>query len=171
VCDAGAADLFFHIVRRRHEARSIVVTTNLGFKAWSTAFKDASSSAAPSSIGSRSTVTRWTSTPSRGARSRRSSATRGRREPTTDLEPSGRSRCSRQLRRYANSWPPRMFAVSCGSSWPLTRAGTGAQVVPENAIAAACSAGRRLLVVAELERHVPAQIERARTPERPFRHT
>ena len=41
-CDSRAADLFFHIVSRRHEARSIVVTTNLGFKAWSTAFKDAS---------------------------------------------------------------------------------------------------------------------------------
>lgn len=41
-CDTRAADLFFHIVSRRHEARSVVVTTNLGFKAWGSAFKDAS---------------------------------------------------------------------------------------------------------------------------------
>lgn len=41
-CDARAVDLFFHIVSRRHEQRSIVITTNLSYKQWSTVFKDAS---------------------------------------------------------------------------------------------------------------------------------
>lgn len=41
-CDARAADLFFHIVSRRHEKRSIVVTTNLSYKQWGTVFRDAS---------------------------------------------------------------------------------------------------------------------------------
>lgn len=41
-CDARAADLFFHIVSRRHEKRSIVVTTNLSYKQWGTVFREAS---------------------------------------------------------------------------------------------------------------------------------
>lgn len=41
-CDSRAADLFFHIVSRRHETRSIVLTTNLAFKQWGTVFRDAS---------------------------------------------------------------------------------------------------------------------------------
>ena len=41
-CDSRAADLFFHIVSRRHEAKSIVLTTNLAFKQWGTVFHDAS---------------------------------------------------------------------------------------------------------------------------------
>jgi DNA replication protein DnaC len=41
-CDSRAADLFFHIVSRRHEKRSIVLTTNLAYKKWGTVFHDAS---------------------------------------------------------------------------------------------------------------------------------
>lgn len=41
-CDSRAADLLFHIVSRRHELRSIVLTTNLPYKQWGTVFKDAS---------------------------------------------------------------------------------------------------------------------------------
>ena len=41
-CDTRAVDLFFHIVSRRHERRSIVVTTNLSYKQWGSVFKDAS---------------------------------------------------------------------------------------------------------------------------------
>jgi len=41
-CDSRAADLLFHIVSRRHEQRSIVLTTNLAYKQWGTVFKDAS---------------------------------------------------------------------------------------------------------------------------------
>ncbi|MCC7541773.1 MAG: IS21-like element helper ATPase IstB [Deltaproteobacteria bacterium] len=41
-CDSRAADLFFHVVSRRHERRSIVLTTNLAFKQWGTVFRDAS---------------------------------------------------------------------------------------------------------------------------------
>lgn len=41
-CDSRAADLLFHIVSRRHEKRSIVVTTNLAYKQWGSVFKDAS---------------------------------------------------------------------------------------------------------------------------------
>lgn len=41
-CDSRAADLFFHIVSRRHEHRSIVITTNLAYKQWGTVFHDAS---------------------------------------------------------------------------------------------------------------------------------
>jgi DNA replication protein DnaC len=41
-CDSRAADLFFHIVSRRHEQKSIVLTTNLAFKQWGSVFKDAS---------------------------------------------------------------------------------------------------------------------------------
>lgn len=41
-CDTRAVDLFFHIVSRRHERRSIVVTTNLSYKQWGSVFRDAS---------------------------------------------------------------------------------------------------------------------------------
>ncbi len=40
--DAHAADLLFQIVSRRYEQKSIVVTTNLAFKAWNTIFPNAS---------------------------------------------------------------------------------------------------------------------------------
>lgn len=40
-CDSRAADLLFHIVSRRHEKRSIVITTNLAYKQWTTVFPDA----------------------------------------------------------------------------------------------------------------------------------
>lgn len=41
-CDSRAADLLFHIVSRRHERRSIVITTNLAYKQWASTFHDAS---------------------------------------------------------------------------------------------------------------------------------
>lgn len=41
-CDARAADLLFHIISRRHEQRSVIITTNLAFKHWNTVFPDAS---------------------------------------------------------------------------------------------------------------------------------
>lgn len=41
-CDSRAADLLFHIVSRRHERRSVVLTTNLAYKQWGTVFHDAS---------------------------------------------------------------------------------------------------------------------------------
>ncbi len=41
-CDSRAADLLFHIVSRRHERRSIVITTNLAYKPWASTFHDAS---------------------------------------------------------------------------------------------------------------------------------
>jgi len=41
-CDTRAADLLFQIVSRRHEAKSIVISTNLAFKQWNTVFQDAS---------------------------------------------------------------------------------------------------------------------------------
>lgn len=40
-CDSDAADLLFRIVSKRHEARAIVVTTNLAYKQWGTVFGDA----------------------------------------------------------------------------------------------------------------------------------
>jgi DNA replication protein DnaC len=39
--DAHAADLLFQIVSRRHELRSIVVTTNLAFRDWAAIFPNA----------------------------------------------------------------------------------------------------------------------------------
>lgn len=39
--DDRAADLLFEIVSRRHERRSIVLTTNLAFKDWNTVFPNA----------------------------------------------------------------------------------------------------------------------------------
>ncbi|MCL4822491.1 MAG: ATP-binding protein [Vicinamibacteria bacterium] len=39
--DAHAADLLFQIVTRRHEERSIVLTTNLAFRDWATVFPNA----------------------------------------------------------------------------------------------------------------------------------
>jgi DNA replication protein DnaC len=44
--DSRAADLLFHIVSRRHEKRSIVITTNLAYKQWTTTFQDATCLAA-----------------------------------------------------------------------------------------------------------------------------
>lgn len=41
-CDARAADLLFHIISRRHENRSVVITTNLAFKQWGSVFPEAS---------------------------------------------------------------------------------------------------------------------------------
>jgi DNA replication protein DnaC len=40
-CDSRAADILYNIVSRRHEERSIVVTTNLPFKQWGTVFPGA----------------------------------------------------------------------------------------------------------------------------------
>ena len=37
--DAHAADLLFQVVSRRYEQKSIVLTTNLAFKAWNTIFR------------------------------------------------------------------------------------------------------------------------------------
>ncbi len=41
-CDSRAADLLFNIVSRRHEKRSIVITTNLAYKLWGGVFHEAS---------------------------------------------------------------------------------------------------------------------------------
>ena len=45
-CDGRAADLLFHIVSRRHEQRSTVITTNLSFKQWGSVFPGAACVAA-----------------------------------------------------------------------------------------------------------------------------
>lgn len=45
-CDSGAADLLFNIITRRHESRSIVITTNLAFKQWGNLFAGAACVAA-----------------------------------------------------------------------------------------------------------------------------
>jgi DNA replication protein DnaC len=45
-CDSRAADILYAIVSRRHEERSIVITTNLAFKQWATTFPGAACVAA-----------------------------------------------------------------------------------------------------------------------------
>lgn len=40
-CDSRAADILYNIVSRRHEDRSLVITTNLAFKQWGTVFPGA----------------------------------------------------------------------------------------------------------------------------------
>jgi DNA replication protein DnaC len=45
-CDNAAADILFNIVSRRHESRSIVITTNLSFKQWGPLFAGAACVAA-----------------------------------------------------------------------------------------------------------------------------
>ncbi len=40
-CDSRSADLLYNIVSRRHENRSVVITTNLPYKQWSTVFPGA----------------------------------------------------------------------------------------------------------------------------------
>ena len=45
-CDQRSADLLFHIVSRRHEERSLVITTNLSFKDWGSVFPGAACVAA-----------------------------------------------------------------------------------------------------------------------------
>jgi DNA replication protein DnaC len=41
-CDSRAADMLYHIISRRHEKRSVIITTNLAFKHWNKVFVDAS---------------------------------------------------------------------------------------------------------------------------------
>ena len=45
-CDQRSADLLFHIVSRRHEQRSLLITTNLPFKDWGALFPGAACVAA-----------------------------------------------------------------------------------------------------------------------------
>jgi DNA replication protein DnaC len=45
-CDSRSADLLYNIVSRRHETRSVVITTNLPFKQWGTVFPGAACVAA-----------------------------------------------------------------------------------------------------------------------------
>jgi DNA replication protein DnaC len=45
-CDNRAADLLFNIITRRHESRSVVITTNLAFKKWGNLFAGAACVAA-----------------------------------------------------------------------------------------------------------------------------
>ena len=45
-CSRQAADLLYNIISRRHEARSLIFTTNLPFKQWSTVFPGAACVAA-----------------------------------------------------------------------------------------------------------------------------
>ncbi len=40
-CDSRAADILYNILSRRHEERSVVITTNLAFKQWGTVFPGA----------------------------------------------------------------------------------------------------------------------------------
>ena len=42
-CDTRAADILYNIISRRHENRSIIITTNLAFKQWGTVFPGAAS--------------------------------------------------------------------------------------------------------------------------------
>jgi DNA replication protein DnaC len=45
-CDSRSADLLYNIVSRRHEARSVAITTNLAFKLWGSVFPGAACVAA-----------------------------------------------------------------------------------------------------------------------------
>jgi DNA replication protein DnaC len=45
-CDSRSADLLYNIVSRRHETRSVVISTNLPFKQWGTVFPGAACVAA-----------------------------------------------------------------------------------------------------------------------------
>lgn len=45
-CDSRAADLLYNIISRRHETKSVVITTNLPFKQWGTVFPGAACVAA-----------------------------------------------------------------------------------------------------------------------------
>jgi DNA replication protein DnaC len=45
-CDSRSADLLYNIVSRRHETRSVIITTNLPFKQWGTVFPGAACVAA-----------------------------------------------------------------------------------------------------------------------------
>ena len=40
-CDSRAADMLYNIISRRHERRSTIITTNLGFKQWGSVFPGA----------------------------------------------------------------------------------------------------------------------------------
>lgn len=40
-CDTRAADLLYNVISRRHEQRSTIITTNLGFKQWGNTFPGA----------------------------------------------------------------------------------------------------------------------------------
>lgn len=45
-CDSRSADLLYNIISRRHETKSVVITTNLPFKQWGTVFPGAACVAA-----------------------------------------------------------------------------------------------------------------------------
>ena len=45
-CDSRAADLLYNIISRRHETKSVIITTNLPFKQWGTVFPGAACVAA-----------------------------------------------------------------------------------------------------------------------------
>ena len=45
-CNRQSADLLYNIITRRHESRSLILTTNLPFKQWSTVFPGAACVAA-----------------------------------------------------------------------------------------------------------------------------
>ena len=45
-CDSRSADLLYNIINRRHETKSVVITTNLPFKQWGTVFPGAACVAA-----------------------------------------------------------------------------------------------------------------------------
>lgn len=40
--DSKAADTLYHVINRRHETRSTIITTNLAYKQWTTVFPNAS---------------------------------------------------------------------------------------------------------------------------------
>jgi DNA replication protein DnaC len=45
-CDGRSADLLYNLISRRHEKRSVVISTNLSYKQWSTVFPGAACVAA-----------------------------------------------------------------------------------------------------------------------------